>query len=130
MAYDQDLAERVREIVAPMGGIAEIAMFGGLCFTQNGHMFVGVMNDDLMVRVGPDGNDAALKLPGARPMDFTNRPMKGYVYFDKTATADRQSLAKWIGMGSDFAATLPPKKPKSRKLSASAAQGKPRARRS
>lgn len=91
-------------------------MFGGLCFTLNGNMFVGVMKDDLMVRVGPEGHDAALKQPGARPMDFTKRPMKGYVYVDKKGTANGRSLAKWVKLGSDFAETLPPKKRKPRAI--------------
>jgi TfoX/Sxy family transcriptional regulator of competence genes len=112
MAYDEDLAERVRALVGSMGETNEISMFGGLCFTLNGNMFVGVMKDDLMVRVGPESHDAALKLPGARPMDFAKRPMKGYVYVDRKGTADGPSLAKWVTMGSDFASTLPPKKPK------------------
>ena len=112
MAYDEDLAERVRGIVGPMGGINEISMFGGLCFTLNGNMFVGVMKDDLMVRVGPDRHEAALKQPGARPMDFGKRPMKGYVYVDRKGTTNGRSLAKWVKMGSDFASTLPPKERK------------------
>jgi len=112
MAYDQDLADRVRRLVEPIGGTNEISMFGGLCFTLNGNMFVGVMKDDLMVRMGPDGHDAALKQPEARPMDFTKRPMKGYVYVDRRGTANGRSLAKWVKMGSDFASTLPPKKRK------------------
>ena len=114
MAYDEDLAERVRNIVAPMAGTAEIAMFGGLCFTLNGNMFVGIIKDDLMVRVGPDRHDAALKQTGARPMDFTGRPMRGFIYVDPAGTRNGSSLSKWIRMGSDFAATLPPKKPKSK----------------
>lgn len=115
MAYDEDLAERVRNIVSSMNGTGELAMFGGLCFTLEGHMFVGVMKDDLMVRVGPDGYDGALERPEARVMDFTGRPMRGYVLVDKTGTANGRSLEKWIRMGSEFASTLPPKKAKPRK---------------
>lgn len=113
MAYDEDLAERVRGIVAPMKGVTEMAMFGGLAFMLNGHMFVGVIQDDLMVRVGPDAHDAALKHAGARPMDFAKRPMKGYVYVDEKGTTNGRSLAKWVRMGSDFASRLPPKRAKS-----------------
>ncbi|MCA1840697.1 MAG: TfoX/Sxy family protein [Actinomycetota bacterium] len=112
MAYDEDLAERVRAAIGPMKKTAEISMFGGLCFTVNRNMFAGVMKDDLMVRVGPDAHDAALKQPGARPMDFAKRPMKGYIYVDKTGTTNARSLAKWVRMGSDFALTLPAKTPK------------------
>src|SRR5687767_10412560 len=105
MPYDEELADRVRSAIASIGRTAEIAMFGGLCFTLNRHMFVGVMNDDLMVRVGPERHDETLKLKGARPMDFSGRPMKGYVFIDKGAIRDRRTLERWIKMGSEFAST-------------------------
>lgn len=64
MAYDEDLAERVRALVGRMGETNEISMFGGLCFTLNGNMFVGVMKDDLMVRVGPEDHACRTKTAG------------------------------------------------------------------
>ena len=80
MAYDEKLADRVREVLQRRRGVSEKKMFGGLAFLVNGHMACGVQGDDLMVRVGPDAYDAALKKAGTRPMDFTGRPLKGMVY--------------------------------------------------
>lgn len=115
MAYDEELADRVREIVSPMGKAGEIRMFGGLCFTLNGNMLVSVLKDDLMVRVGPDKHDSALEMKGARVMDFTKRPMIGYVYVDRSGTRDTRSLAKWVRMAARFVSTLPTKSAKSAK---------------
>ncbi|MDH3625981.1 MAG: TfoX/Sxy family protein, partial [Myxococcales bacterium] len=71
MAYDEKLAGRVREVLARRRGVTEKKMFGGLSFLVNGHMCCGIVGDDLMVRVGPDAYEGALKKKGARPMDFT-----------------------------------------------------------
>ncbi len=73
MAYDEELAERVRAALGSVKGVTEIKMFGGLCYTVGGNMAVGVTGEDLMVRMDPDAADAALAEPGARPMDFTGR---------------------------------------------------------
>ncbi len=82
MAYDEGLAQRIREALDDRPGIAERKMFGGLCFTLNGNMACGVTGDELMVRVGPDKHAEALERPHARKMDFTGRPMKGLVAGD------------------------------------------------
>lgn len=79
MAYDERLAERVRKSLVRRRGISEKKMFGGLCFLANGHMCRGVIGKDLVVRVGPKAYEASLKTPGARPMDFTGRPLRGLV---------------------------------------------------
>jgi hypothetical protein len=78
MAYDEKLAQRVRQALSGQDGIVEKKMFGGLAFMLHGNMSVGVEKDRLMVRVGPDRYDEALARPHARPMDFTGRPMKGF----------------------------------------------------
>ncbi|MBM3216980.1 TfoX/Sxy family protein, partial [Candidatus Poribacteria bacterium] len=80
MPYDENLAERIRRVVAGRHGVTEKRMFGGLAFLLDGKMFCGIANSDLMVRVGPERYEAALSLPHVRPMDFTGRPMTGYVY--------------------------------------------------
>ena len=80
MAYDEYLAERIRKALKRRKGITEKKMFGGICLLLDGNMVGGVVNDDLMVRVGPDGYEDALKQPHARPMDFTGKPLKGMVY--------------------------------------------------
>ena len=90
MAYDQKLADRIRALVAGRPGVSEKAMFGGLAFLLDGRMFCGVNKDDLMVRAGPARHDEALAKPHARSMDFTGRPMKGYVFVGAEGAAPRR----------------------------------------
>jgi len=75
----------------------------------NGNMCCGVSNDDMMVRVGPVGLEEALAQPAARPMDFTGRPMKGFVFVGLQGTQDDQNLKQWVERGVAFARTLPAK---------------------
>jgi TfoX/Sxy family transcriptional regulator of competence genes len=109
MAYDEGLAERIRELLDERHDIGERKMFGGLAFLSRGHMFVGITDDVLMVRVGPDAHAAALARPHARPMDFTGKPMKGYVYVDAEGVQEDEALAAWVDAGLAFVATLPAK---------------------
>lgn len=109
MAYDTGLADRVREALAGGGVPAdERRMFGGLAFMVRGHMTVGILGDELMVRVGPDGYEDALADPSARPMDFTGKPMTGMVFVAATGL-DAEALDNWVGRGLAFTASLPPK---------------------
>ena len=87
MAYDSGLAQRVREVLGNHAGISERAMFGGLAFLVEGKMFIGIRNSSLMARVGPERHNDALAMPSVRVMDFTGRPMKGYVYIDQIGRA-------------------------------------------
>ena len=80
MAYDETLAERVRQVMESHLSVAEKKMFGGLTFMLQGHMYCGVLKEDLVLRLGPDGAAEALAEPHARPMPFTGKPMKGMVY--------------------------------------------------
>lgn len=110
MAYSETLAERVREALVPRGdGVAEIKMFGGLCFTLRGNMCVGIVGDDLMVRVGPDDYDEALTRPHVREMDFTGKPMRGLVYVAPDGVIHDDDLESWVRWGVSFASGLPPK---------------------
>lgn len=109
MAYDEGLAQRIRERLDEQPGLSEKRMFGGLAFLVNGHMAVGVVKGELMVRVGPEAHAAALREPHARPMDFTKRPMKGFVFVGESGLEDDAELARWIERGVRFAAALPPK---------------------
>ena len=109
MAYDEGLAQRVRERLGDDPGITERRMFGGIAFLVHGNMAVGVTGDDLMVRVGPEATDAALARPGARLFDMTGRPMRGWVVVDGTAVTDDGTLDGWLAEGRAFAADLPPK---------------------
>src|SRR5262245_35286406 len=80
MAYDEGLAERIRGVLDDQAGVSEKRMFGGIAFLVNGHMGVGIVQDKLMVRVGPESYERVLRERHARKMDFTGRPMKGFVY--------------------------------------------------
>jgi TfoX/Sxy family transcriptional regulator of competence genes len=108
MAFDEKLAERVRGVLKRRRGISEKRMFGGLAFLVNGHMACGIIGDDLIVRVGPEAYEAALRKPGARPMDFTGRAMKGMVYVGPRSTQRATSLKTWLERGLSYARSLPP----------------------
>jgi TfoX/Sxy family transcriptional regulator of competence genes len=110
MAYDEELADRVRGLLLRHEEFAERKMFGGICFMLNGNMCCGVANDDLMVRLGPERGDAALGEAHVRPMDFTGKPMRGYAYVDAAGTSDEVSLAGWVERCVAFCLTLPPKR--------------------
>lgn len=109
MAYDEGLAQRVRELLEPYRGALERKMFGGLAFMLDGNMCVGIVGDELMVRVGPDRYDEALAQPHAREMTFTGRAMRGMVYVDPDGLDDDDALAAWVQQGVDHARSLPPK---------------------
>ncbi len=110
MAFDEGLAERIRDALRDAAAIDERRMFGGIAFMDAGRMFVGIAGDALMVRVGPSAYAAALARPHVRPMDFTGRPMKGYVYVDPPGFEDDAALASWIAQARAHVATLPPKR--------------------
>lgn len=84
-------------------------MFGGLAFMYRGHMLVGILGDSLMARVGPAEYADALKRPHVREMDFTGKPMKGYVYVDPAGIESDSDLGKWVELCLRFNATLPQK---------------------
>ena len=107
MAYDEDLADRVREVLPRGEAVTERQMFGGLAFMLSGHMFCGVVKDTLMLRLGPEAADRALDLPHVRPMDFTGRPMKGMVFIDP-AGLHGEALRQWIDAAAGYVRGLPP----------------------
>ena len=109
MAYDEGVAERLREIFFSNKNITEKKMFGGIAFMVNGNMCCGVVNDTLMARVGPDQYEAALKMPHARKMDFTGKPLKGFVYVAPEGIESDEDLARWVKRSLDFVASLPAK---------------------
>jgi TfoX/Sxy family transcriptional regulator of competence genes len=110
MAYDEGLAGQIRTLLDGEHGVTEKKMFGGVAFLLDGKMFVGIVKDDLMVRVGQDNNDQALKQPHTRPMDFTEKPMVGYVFVSPDGLSEDAVLERWVRMGLSFVATLPEKK--------------------
>jgi hypothetical protein len=109
MAYDETLAARIREITGGIGGeVIERKMFGGLAFMLNGHMFTGIVGDELMLRLGDAGAEAALHGEHVREMDFTGRPMKAMVFVEP-AGLEGNALTEWITSAAAFAQSLPPK---------------------
>ena len=109
MAYDEGLAERVRGVLDGRGDVAEKKMFGGIAFMVRGHMSVGVVKDELMVRVGPESYDELVRQPHARQMDFTGRPMKGFLYVAADGLERDSDLERWVGHGVRYATSLPAK---------------------
>ena len=106
MAFDPELADRVRGVLAGVDGVTEKKMFGGLTFLLGGKMCCGIVGDRLMVRVGPDAYDDALEEPFVAAMDFTGRPLKGMVYVDGEGLRLDDSLAGWVRRGVEFASSL------------------------
>lgn len=121
MAYDEALADRIRDVLAGSAEVTEIKMFGGLAFMVRGHMACGVVHDDLMLRLGPDGADAALGRPHVRPMDFTGRPMTGMVFVDPAGLTGT-ALEKWVHAAAAYVRQLPPKAAKPRRTARPAAR--------
>jgi TfoX/Sxy family transcriptional regulator of competence genes len=109
MAYDEKLAERIRTILANRPDVEERRMFGGVAFMVRGHMSAGVVGPTLMVRHGPQDADALLRKPHARPMDFTGRPMRGFLYVDPPGTKTAAALGTWIRRATAWAESQPPK---------------------
>ena len=109
MAFDEGLAERIRAVLDGRGDIQEKKMFGGLSFLLNGNMAVGVIKDELCVRVAPERFEAFLRRPGARIFDFTGKPMKGWLMVGADGLAEDSELAGWIEEGTAYAESLPPK---------------------
>jgi hypothetical protein len=108
MAYDQKLAARVRALLSDRDDLAERPMFGGLTFMLGEHMCCGVNGDELIVRLDPAEEDAALGRAHARPMDLTGRPMRGFVTVGPQGLKGR-ALTAWVGQAVARAETLPPK---------------------
>lgn len=109
MAYDEKLAERLGKIFKRRKGASEKKMFGGIAYMLNGHMCCGIVKDTLMVRVGPGAYEDALKEKHVKPMDFTGKPMKGYVYVEPQGIESDDDLKSWTDRGIKFVKTLPPK---------------------
>ena len=109
MAYDEGLAQRIREALADADGLSERRMFGGIAFMLHGNMAVGISGDELMVRVGPEAYDDALAQPHARVFDMTGRVMRGWVVVAAEGIADDAALGEWVRRGADYARSLPPK---------------------
>jgi len=106
MAYDEKLADRIRKALAGRQGLTERKMFGGIAFMLRGKMCCGVLDDNLVVRVGPERYEKAVAAPHARPMDFTGRPLKGFVFVSPNGYKTDKALAKWVEQAVEFVMTL------------------------
>jgi TfoX/Sxy family transcriptional regulator of competence genes len=106
MSYDEKLAERVRRVLSEQRGVIEREMFGGLAFLLEGKMFVGILKRELMVRVGPKRYPTALAKPHARPMDFTGKPLTGYVFVAARGVETARALGAWVREGKEFVTSL------------------------
>ena len=109
MAFDEGVAQRIREVLGDRPDIAEKKMFGGIAFMHSGNMCCGVVGGVLMARVGPDAYADALRRPYTREMDFTGRALKGFVYVDPAGFDEDSELRKWINLCLAFTGSLPAK---------------------
>lgn len=111
MAYDERLADRIRDVLVAEPGLSERKMFGGLAFMLNGNMCCGITGDRLMLRLGAELAEKALERPNVHPMDFTGRPMTGMVFVAREGLRGK-ALRPWVEQAVGFARTLPPKQPR------------------
>ena len=109
MAYDEGLAQRIRELLEEQRDLVEKKMFGGIAFMVQGNLCCGVLQDDLIVRIGPDGHAEAMARPYARVFDITGRPMKGWVLVGSEGCESDEALEGWVRRGLRFALSLPAK---------------------
>jgi TfoX/Sxy family transcriptional regulator of competence genes len=109
MAYDEGLAQRIREVLGEQPGLIEKKMFGGVGFMVHGNMACGVHKDALIVRVGPEKHEKALARLHTKPFDITGRPMKGWVMVTSDGYKSDEALEDWVRWGVDFALSLPAK---------------------
>jgi hypothetical protein len=111
MSYDEELARRIRELVASEAGLTEKKMFGGLAFLIGGNMAIAASGQGgVMVRVGPDESDTLLATTNARLVEMRGRQMQGWMRVDLPDVRTKQQLARWVGIGVSYARSLPAKR--------------------
>jgi TfoX/Sxy family transcriptional regulator of competence genes len=110
VAYDEDLADRIRALLGGESGVTEQKMFGGLAFLLRGNMSVAASGQGgVLVRVDPAKVDRLLATTDARPMEMRGRAMRGWLRVDADAVRTKRQLARWVGLGTAYARTLPAK---------------------
>jgi TfoX/Sxy family transcriptional regulator of competence genes len=102
MSYDEELARRIRERFEDLKNVEEKEMMGGLTFMVNGRMCVGIIKDEMMCRINPEFHDTAVEMTGCRTMDFTGRPMKGYVMIEEAGMRSKKDFDYWIDLALEF----------------------------
>lgn len=124
MAHDEGLAQRIRELLQDDPRISEKKMFGGVAFFASGKMAAGIIRSELMVHVGPDAHDEAASLPHARAMDFTRRPMRGFVQIAPAGFEEDADLRAWLARGIAYAEAPSRKAPRAKAAARSPASSK------
>jgi TfoX/Sxy family transcriptional regulator of competence genes len=114
MAYNENLASRIRERMAEIPGVEEKHMFGGIAFMVDEKMCVGIIKDEMMCRIDPELHDRCVEMEGCRTMDFNKRPMKGYVMIDETGMKSVDAFEYWISLSLEFNQLAKKSTPKSR----------------
>ena len=109
MAYDEALADRVREVIEGRSGVSERKMFGALAWLVEGNMACGVIGDDLLVRLDREDRAAALAEQHTRPFEMRGGEARGFVLVAPEGVAEDDELVRWVECGADYAASLPPK---------------------
>ena len=109
MAYNQELDERIKKVVARWKNTTSKKMFGGVCHLISGNMFCGVHKDSLILRLGKETAREAMTAPHVRPFDITGKPMKGWVMVDEPGYKTRDDLKAWLEKAKKFAGDLPAK---------------------
>lgn len=109
MAYDEGTAQRLQDLLVDQDGVVEKKMFGGLVFMVRGNMCIGISKEDLMVRVGKENHAEAIAQPYARPMDFTGKPMEGFIFVSPAGYETDEDLESWLKRGLKYVLTLPAK---------------------
>ena len=115
MAFDEKLADRIRESLVDIPKVEEKFMFGGVCFMVDGKMCIGVVKDEMMCRIDPELDNIVLEKTGCRKMDFTHRPMKGYVYVSDEGMKKKKDFDYWVGLCLEFNAKAKSSKKKKAK---------------
>lgn len=112
MAYNEKLAKRIRERLVIISNVEEKEMMGGLTFMVNDKMCIGIIKDEMMCRIDPELHEASIEKKGCRTMDFTKRPMKGYILVDNTGMKTKKELEYWINLCLEFNKKAKPSKKK------------------
>jgi TfoX/Sxy family transcriptional regulator of competence genes len=111
VAYDEDLADRIRELLGGESGLTEQKMFGGLAFLIGGNMAIAASGQGgVLVRVDPEQSDALVETTTARPMEMRGRHMQGWLRVDSDDVRTEPELAKWVELGTRYARSLPAKR--------------------
>lgn len=109
MAYNQELAQRIEEVLGPMPGLVAKKMFGGMCYMLHGNMAMGVVDSRMIVRTSKEKQVGLMTLPHTHPFDYTGKAMAGWLMVDAAELESEEDLADWVQVGLEYVRTLPPK---------------------